>query len=67
MHTYNTSVHIRCEAMNDDTGVRDVNFMLSKVEVYTYSYSLAKSMMTIFPWLYTFTSMDMFVLIYLGP
>jgi hypothetical protein len=40
--------------------LRDVNFMLSKVEVfevYTYSYSLAKSMMTVFPWLYKFTSM----------
>jgi hypothetical protein len=33
--------------------------MLSKVEVfemYTYSYSLAKSTMNVFPWLYKFTS-----------
>jgi len=60
MHTYNTSVHIQCEAIYDNTGVRDVNFMLSKVEVfemYTYSYSSAKSMITVFPWLYKFTSM----------
>jgi len=27
------------------------------LEVYTYSYSLAKSMMTVFPWLYKITSM----------
>jgi hypothetical protein len=59
MHTYNRGVHIQCEAMYDDTGVRDVNFMLCKVEVfevYTYSYSLATSMITVFPWLYKFTS-----------
>ena len=34
--------------------------MLSKVqmfEVSTYSYSLAKSVMTVFPWLYKFTSL----------
>jgi hypothetical protein len=46
MHTYNTSVHVQCEAIYDNTDVKDVNFMLSKVEVfevYTYSYSLAKS------------------------
>jgi hypothetical protein len=55
LHTYNTSVHMQCEAICDDTGVRDVNFMFSKVQVpkvYTCSYSLAKSMMTVFPWLY---------------
>ena len=49
MHTHSTSVHIQCEAIYDNTGVRDVNFMLSKLqmfEVYTYSYSLAKSMLT---------------------
>jgi len=60
MHTYNTRVHIQCETIYDDTGVRDVHFMFSKVEVfevYTYLYSLAKSMMTVFPWLYKFTSM----------
>jgi hypothetical protein len=59
-HTYNTSVLIQCEVIYDSTGVRDVNFMLSKVEVfevYTYLYSSAKSMMTVFPWLYKFTSM----------
>lgn len=59
-HAYNTSVHIQCEAIYDNIGVRDVNFMLSKFqmfEVYTYSYSLAKSMMTLFPWLYKFTSL----------
>jgi hypothetical protein len=51
MHTHSTSVHIQCEAIYDNTGVRDVNFMLSKVEVfevYTYSISLARSMMTVF-------------------
>ena len=51
MHIYNTSVHIQCEAIYDKTDVRDVNFMLSKAEVfqvYTYSYSLAKRMMTVF-------------------
>jgi hypothetical protein len=50
MHTYSTSVHIRCEAIYDNTGVRDVNFMLSEVEVfevYIYSYYLANSMMTV--------------------
>ena len=39
MHTYNTSVNIGCEAVYYDTGVRDINFILSKVqmfEVYTY-------------------------------
>jgi hypothetical protein len=37
-----------------------MSILLSKVEVfevYTCSYSLAKSMMTVFPWLYKFTSM----------
>ena len=60
MHAYNTSVHIQCVAIYDNTSVRDVNFMLSKVQmfdVYTYSNSLAKSMMTVFPWLYKFTSL----------
>jgi len=50
MHTYNTSVHVQCEVIYDNTGVRDINFMFSKVQifdVYTYSYSLAKSMMTV--------------------
>jgi len=49
--TYNTSVHIQCKAIYDNTDVRDVNFMLSKAdvfEVYTSSYSLAKCMMTVF-------------------
>ena len=48
--TCNTSVHIQCEVIYDETGVRDINFILSKVqmfEVYTYSYFLAKSMMTV--------------------
>jgi len=60
MHTYNTSVHMQCEAIYDDTGVRDANFMFSKVQVskvYTCSYSLAKSMMSLFLWLYKFTYM----------
>jgi len=60
MHTYNTSVHVQCEAIYDDTGVRDAKFMFSKIQVsqlYKCSYSLAKSMMTVFPWLYKFTSM----------
>jgi hypothetical protein len=51
IHTYNTSVHIQCKAIYDNTGVRDVNFMLSKAEVfvvYTYSYSLAESVMNVF-------------------
>jgi len=45
MHAYNTSVHIQCEAVYNNTGVRDVNFMLSKVqmfEMYTYSYSFGQ-------------------------
>jgi len=45
MHAYNTSEHIQCEAIYNNTGVRDVNFMLSKVqmfEVYTYSYSFGQ-------------------------
>jgi hypothetical protein len=36
--------------MYGNTGVRNVNFMLSKVqmfEVYTYSYTLVKSMLTV--------------------
>jgi len=58
VHTcIHTSVRIQCEVIYDSTGVRDVNFMFSKVEVYTYLYSLAKSMKTVFPWLYKFTSM----------
>jgi hypothetical protein len=59
MHTSNTSVHIQCKVMYHGTGVRDIRFMLSKVQmckVYADSYSLAKSM-TGFPWLYKFTSM----------
>jgi len=49
-----TCIHIiqvciyKCEAIYDDTGVRDANFMFSKVQVskvYTCSYSLAKSIM----------------------
>jgi len=43
-----TCAHIQYEAIYDNTDVRDVNFMLSKVEVYTYSISLARSMMTVF-------------------
>jgi hypothetical protein len=49
MHKYSSGV--QCKAMYDNTGVRDVNFMLSKVEVfavYIYLYSLAKSTMTVF-------------------
>jgi hypothetical protein len=61
MHTCNTGVHIECEAIYDDTGVGDINFMqLSKVqmfEVSAYLFSLAKSMMTVFPWFYISTSM----------
>ena len=60
LHTYNTSLYIQCEVLYDDTGVRHVNFMFSKVQVskvYMCSYSLAKSMMTVFPWLYKFTSL----------
>jgi hypothetical protein len=44
-------VHIQCEATYGNTDVRDVNFMLSKVEVfvvYTYSFTLAESMMNVF-------------------
>jgi hypothetical protein len=44
-------VHIECEATYGNTDVRDVNFMLSKVEVfvvYTYSFTLAESMMNVF-------------------
>jgi hypothetical protein len=73
MHAYNTSVHIQCEAIYDNTGVRDANFILSKVqmfEVHTYLYSLAKSMMTVFAWLYKFTSLPsgyIFFFQYLGP
>ena len=71
MHTHSTSVHIQCEAIYDNTGVRDVNFMLSKVqmfEVYTYSYSLAKSMLTVFHCYINSQVhlLDIFVFIYLG-
>jgi hypothetical protein len=64
MHTYSTSVHILCEAIYDNTGVRDINFMLSKVqmfEVYTYSYSFAKSITVSMVFL-----LDMHVFKYLG-
>jgi len=33
MHMYSISVHIECEAIYDNTGVRGVNFMLSSVQV----------------------------------
>ena len=32
-HTYNTSVHEQCEVMYDNTDVRKVNFVLSKVQM----------------------------------
>ena len=31
MYTCHTSVHIECKAIYDDTGVRGINFVLSKV------------------------------------
>jgi hypothetical protein len=43
----------------DNADVRKVNFALPKVQkskVCTNSYSLARSMMTVFSWLYKFTS-----------
>jgi hypothetical protein len=58
MHTSNTSVHIQCKVMYHGTGVRDISFMLSEFQMckmYADSYSLAKSMMTRFPWLYKLT------------
>jgi len=58
-YTCNTSVHIQCELMYEDSGARDVNCLLSQVQVfkvYTNLYSLAKSIMTLFLWLYKFTS-----------
>jgi len=60
VYTSNRSVHIQCKVIYHGTGVRDISFILSKVQVcklYADSYSLAKSMMTGFPWLYKFTSM----------
>ena len=60
MHTSNKSEHIQCKVIYLGTDVRDIHFMLSKVrmcQVYADSYSLVKSMMTGFPWLYTFTSL----------
>jgi hypothetical protein len=60
MHTSNTSVHIQCKVIYHGTDVRDISFMLLEVQmckVYADSYSLAKSMMTGFPWLYKFSSM----------
>ena len=59
MHTSNTSVHIQCKVIYHGTCVRDISFILSKVQmckVEADSYSLAKTMMTRFTWLYKFTS-----------
>jgi hypothetical protein len=66
MHTCNTSAYIQCKVMYEDSVVRVVNCLLSKVQmfkVYTNLYSLAKSMMTLFLWLYKFTGcpLDVFV------
>jgi hypothetical protein len=71
MYTYSTSVHIQCEVIYDDTGVRDVNFMLSKVEVfvaYTYSFFGHKYDDCLHCYINSQVCLlDMFVLKYLGP
>lgn len=64
-------MHIQCEGMYEDSGARDVNCLLSKVQmfkVYTNLYSSAKSMMTVFLWLYKFTrcTLDVFVFTDIG-
>ena len=53
-------MHVHCEVIYDNMSVRGVRLMLCKVqmsEVYTNSYSLTRSMVTVFPWLHKFTSM----------
>jgi len=50
MHTCNTSVHIQCKVMYEIQVQETLIFLLSKVQVfkvYTNSYSLGKSMMTV--------------------
>jgi len=45
--------------MYEDSGARDVNYLLSQVHMFkvtTSLYSSAKSMMTLFLWLYKITS-----------
>jgi hypothetical protein len=33
MHTYNTSVHIQCKAIYDETGVRDQFYVVQRSDV----------------------------------
>jgi hypothetical protein len=46
MYICNTCVHIQCKVMYEDSGARDMNCLLSQVQmfkVYTNLYSLAKN------------------------
>jgi len=67
VYTYNTSVYIQCKVMYEGSGARDENCLLSKVQmfkVHTNLYSLAKSMMTLFQWLYKFTRCPLNVFVF---